>query len=191
MSSVTKLWTEDDFRIELRRLDLHVKKTRGISLVGAELDIEYSDRAKCTLGMYYPKEKKFRFSLLFFNSDVPEACAIDVIRHEYAHYYADVVMGYSHGHGALFKAACHIVGANPSTYYSKAFEASARKKEEWDARTYDSAVKEEQLVLHPQFGEGNVLLINKLRDTALLKIDFGKYGIRIIDETWLKNNGVV
>jgi len=41
MSSVTKLWTEDDFRKELRRLDLHVKKTRGISLVGAELDIEY------------------------------------------------------------------------------------------------------------------------------------------------------
>lgn len=100
-------------------------------------------------------------------------------------------MGYSHGHGALFKAACHIVGANPSTCYSKTFEASACTKEEWDARTYDSVVKEGQLVLHPQFGEGNVLLINKLRDTALLKIDFGKYGIRIIDETWLRNNGVV
>lgn len=51
--------------------------------MGAELDIEFS-RARCTLGMYYPKEKKFKFSLLFFNSDVPEACAIDVIRHEYA-----------------------------------------------------------------------------------------------------------
>lgn len=100
-------------------------------------------------------------------------------------------MGYSHGHGALFKAACHIVGANPSTCYSKTFEASACTKEEWDACTYDSVVKEGQLVLHPQFGEGNVLLINKLRDTALLKIDFGKYGIRFIDETWLRNNGVV
>lgn len=95
-----------------------------------------------------------------FNSDVPEACAIDVIRHEYAHYYAEAVMGYSHGHGALFKAACHIVGANPSIYCSKTFEASALTKEEWDARTYDSVVKEGQLVLHPQFGEGNVLLIN-------------------------------
>lgn len=191
MSSITKEWNEEDFRKELRRLDQYVKRSQGIDLVGGELDIEYSERARCTLGMYYPKEKKFKFSLLFFNSDVPEACAIDVIRHEYAHYYADVVMGYSHGHGSLFKTACRIVGANPSTYYSKTFEASARKKEEWDARTYDSAVKEGQLVLHPQFGEGNVLLINKLRDTALLKIDFGKYGIRIIDETWLKNNGVV
>lgn len=191
MSSITKEWKEEDFRKELRRLDQYVKQTQGIDLVGAELDIEYSERARCTLGMYYPKEKKFKFSLLFFNSDVPEACAIDVIRHEYAHYYADVVLGCDHGHGPQFKVACRIVGANPSTYYSRAFEETARKKEEWDACTYDSAVKEGQLVLHPQFGEGNVLLINKLRDTALLKIDFGKYGIRIIDETWLRNNGVV
>ena len=65
MSSVTKLWTEDDFRKELRRLELHVKKTRGISLVGAELDIEYSDRAKCTLGMYYLKEKSSDSHCLF------------------------------------------------------------------------------------------------------------------------------
>ena len=65
MSSVTKLWTEDDFRKELRRIDLHLKKTRGISRVGAELDIEYSDRAKCTLGVYYPKEKSSDYHCLF------------------------------------------------------------------------------------------------------------------------------
>ena len=94
MSSITKEWNEEDFRKELRRLDQYVKRSQGVDLVGGELDIEYSERARCTLGMYYPKEKKFKFSLLFFNSDVPEACAIDVIRHEYAHYYADVVMGY-------------------------------------------------------------------------------------------------
>lgn len=191
MSSITKEWSVEKFRKELRRFDQYVKQTQGIELVGGDLDIEYSERARCTLGMYYPKEKKFKFSLLFFNSDVPEACAIDVIRHEYAHYYADVVFGCNHGHGSHFKAACRIVGANPSTYYSRVFEETARKKEERDSRIYDSAVKEGQLVLHPQFGEGNVLLINKLRDTALLKIDFGKYGVRIIDEVWLKNNGVI
>lgn len=191
MSSITKEWTEEDFRSELRRIDAHVKRTQGIDLVGSDLDIEYSERAKCTLGMYYPKEKKFKFSLSFFNSDVPEACAIDVIRHEYAHYYADVVYGYNHGHGSLFKAACRIVGANPSTYYSRAFETSARKREEWDARVYDSKVLKGQVVLHPQFGEGTVLSVDNLRDTALLRIDFGKYGTRIIDETWLRDNGVV
>lgn len=92
MSSITKNWSEEDFRKELRRLDELVKRSQGIDLVGAELDIEFS-RARCTLGTYCPKEKKFKFSLLFFNSDVPEACAIDVIRHEYAHYYNDVVLG--------------------------------------------------------------------------------------------------
>lgn len=191
MSSITKKWTEEDFRKELRKIDQHVKKTQGVDLGGASLGIVYSQRAQCTLGRYYPKEKKFMFSLPFFNSDVPEACAIDVIRHEYAHYYADVVYGYNGGHGSPFKAACWNVGANPSTYYSRAFEAAARKKEEWDVRIYDSGVKEGQVVLHPQFGEGKVLSVDNWKNTALLRIDFGKHGTRIIDEAWLRDNGVL
>jgi len=191
MSSITKVWTEADFRKELLRLDQYVKKTKGIDLVGSKLEIVYSEKARCTLGMYYSREKKFKFSLLFFNSDVPEACAIDVIRHEYAHYYADVVFGYCGGHGALFKAACRIVGANPSTYYSKQFESSARKKEELDAMVYESIVKPGQVVLHPSFGEGRVLSVEGSKHTALLKINFGCQGVKQIDEVWLKNNGVI
>lgn len=61
MSSITKEWNEEDFRKELRRLDQYVKRSQGVDLVGGELDIEYSERARCTLGMYYPKEKKFKF----------------------------------------------------------------------------------------------------------------------------------
>ena len=41
MSSITKNWAEKDFRKELRRLDEMVKRSQGIDLVGAELDIEY------------------------------------------------------------------------------------------------------------------------------------------------------
>lgn len=191
MSSVTKNWTEEDFRKELRRLDQYVKKTQGITLVGAELDITYSERAKCTLGVYYSKEKKFRFSLAFFNSDVPEACTIDVIRHEYAHYYNDVVFGISHGHGAQFKAACRIVGANPSTYYSKKFEDWARKKEVRDSIVYESSVTIGQKVLHPSFEEGTVVSIENKKTTVLLTVDFDEYGIKIIDEVWLRENGVI
>jgi hypothetical protein len=65
LSSITKNWAEKDFRKELKRLDEMMKRSQGIDLVGAELDIEFS-RTRCTLGMYYPKEKKFKFSLLFF-----------------------------------------------------------------------------------------------------------------------------
>lgn len=185
MSSITKSWAEEDFRKELRRLDEMVKRSQGIDLVGAELDIEFS-MTRCTLGMYYPKEKKLKFSLLFFNSDVPEACAIDVIRHEYAHYYNDVVfeIDHGHGHGAQFKAACRIVGAHPSTYYSKEFESSARKREKRDAREYKSELKIGQRICHPFFGAGAVLDVDNKKDSALLTIDFGDKGVRIIDEIW-------
>lgn len=190
MSSITKNWTEEDFRKELRRLDQHVRKTKGIELVGAELDITFSERAKCRLGAYYYNENKFNFSLLFFNSDVPESCAIDVIRHEYAHYYTHVVFG-KRGHGAHFKAACRIVGANPSTYYSEKFESFARQKEERDAIVYESIAVVGQNVVHPAFGKGTVLKVDGKKTTALLTVDFGATGKKIIDERWLSSNGTV
>lgn len=191
MSSITKNWTEEAFREELRRIDRHVKETKGIELAGAELPITFSKKARCNLGMYYPMQRKFRFSLLFFNSDVPEACAIDVIHHEYAHYYADVVLGYRGGHGAPFKAACQAVGANPRTYYSREFENAAREQEQRTAQIYASSVRTGQSVIHPVFGRGTVLSIQPLHTSALLKIDFGKQGIKVVDEAWLKGSGVV
>ncbi len=190
MSSVTKNWTKEDFRKELRRLDEHVRRTQGIDLVGAELDIEVSLNSTRTLGLYFSKEKKFRFSLPFFNSDIPEACAIDVIRHEYAHYYAEVVFG-AYGHGTQFKKACNIVGANPNTHYSRKFEDAARRREAWDAARYDSTVRLGHKVLHPSFGEGTILSLKNSKFSALLTIDFGQNGVRIVDEKWLRENGVI
>lgn len=191
MSSITKNWTEEDFRKELRRLDDYVKRTQGIDLAGSELEITFSTRAKSRLGTYYYNAKMFKFSLLFFNSDVPESCAIDVIRHEYAHYYAEAVFGYRGGHGAPFKSACRIVGANPSTYYSRSFEDAARKKEELDNKRYESKVFLGQTVLHPLFREGKVISVAINKTTAMLTVDFGKHGVRIIDEVWLKQHGVL
>lgn len=191
MSSKTKCWTEEDFRKELRRLDKYVKQTQGIDLVGGELKIEFSEKARHTLGVYYSRQKKFKFSLAFFNSDVPEACAIDVIRHEYAHYYNHVVFGVPGGHGASFKAACRAVGANPSTYYTKSFEAFARRSEEIEAYQYKSLLSKGDEVLHPFFGMGVVTNVENKKTTATLTVDFGKHGVKIIDECWLKANGAV
>lgn len=190
MSSKTKVWAEEDFRRELRKIDEHVRKTQGIILHGADLDIEFSEKARRTLGVYNSKDMKFRFSLPFFNSDVPEECAIGVIKHEYAHYYSDVIFGYI-GHGKMFKTACCIVGAVPSTYYLSEIEASARRSEEMDTKVYESSVKIGQIVLHPSFGEGKVVTLKNKKISALLTIDFGKYGVKSIDEMWLRENGVV
>ncbi len=190
MSTNTKNWTEADFRRALEKLDRHVWKTQGIELVGAELDIELSKTIRYHLGRYYPKEKKFMFSLPFFNSDVPEACALDVIAHEYAHYYDDVVFAHV-GHRATFKEACLIVGANPKTCYSPIFETVARKNEEWAAMTYDSKVQIGQRLRHPTYGVGTVVSVENKKISALLTIDFGKHGVRIIDENWLRKQSLL
>jgi predicted SprT family Zn-dependent metalloprotease len=189
LSSITKSWTEEDFRKELRRLDQLVKQSQGIELVGAELDIEFS-QAKRTYGMYYPNGPKFKFSLFFFNSNVPEACAIDVIRHEYAHYYAHAVFG-TCAHDSHFKTACRIVGAMPRRCYSKEFEKMAREKEAREMVVYESTVKIGQKVRHPFFREGVVVSVEIKKNTALLTVDFGALGRKVLDEIWLKNNGLI
>lgn len=191
MSSITKNWTEVDFRRELRKIDRHIKETQGLDLGGAKLDIVCSTRVKRALGTYYPRDKKFRFSLSFFNSDVPESCAIDVIRHEYAHYYTDVVMKAKCDHGPAFKTACRIVGANPSTYYSRTFEENERKKEAYNAQRYVSAVKVGTRITHPVFGEGLVLCVENSNTSAILTVDFKKVGLKKLDELWLRKCGAV
>lgn len=188
MSSKTKIWTVDDFRRELKLIDDLVREKQGITLTGAELDIEFSN-SKRVLGCYYIREMKFRFSADFFNSSVPEACALDVIRHEYAHYYTHVVFGVEGGHGPYFKAACKIVGAMPSTYYSPFAENMARIRENERAKTYSSKLKTGQTVVHPKYGKGRISAIENGRTTALLTVDFDESGERKIDEVWLLKNG--
>ena len=76
------------------------------------------------LGHYrYVEPKAFGFNRKFFNDPATgEAEVIDVIRHEYAHYYVDVThleryIGHSRretSHGDDWKWACKMVGADPT-----------------------------------------------------------------------------
>ena len=85
MSTITKTWTEDKIRSIIRKLD---EKT---GLNGAALPIAFNSYG-WFLGHYrYVEPKAFGFNRKFFNdSTTGEAEVIDVIRHEYAHYYVDV-----------------------------------------------------------------------------------------------------
>ena len=190
MSSKTKNWTEEDFRKELRRLDAMVQEKQGITLVGAEFEIQFMNTRR-TLGYYYPTQKRFRFSLPFFNSDVPENCALDVIRHEYAHYYAHAVYGYRGVHGKPFKEACIAVGANPETYYSLAYERRQREREENAAKIYQSSLCAGQQIVHPFFGKETILEIKNRRDGAALTVFFPEKGEKTLDEQWLCKNGKI
>lgn len=121
MSTITKTWTEDKIRSIISKLD---EKT---GLNGAELPIAFNSYG-WFLGHYrYAEPKAFGFNRKFFNNpSTKEAEVIDVIRHEYAHYYVDVAnlanyIGHSRretSHGTDWKWACKMVGANPTRCYN-------------------------------------------------------------------------
>ena len=117
MSTITNTWSESKIRDIIRKLD---EKT---GLNGAELPIMFNVYGH-TLGCYrYVEPKAFGFNRKFFNDPFTnEAEVIDVIRHEYAHYYVDVAnlahyVGHSSretSHGDDWKWACKMVGADPT-----------------------------------------------------------------------------
>lgn len=119
MSTITKTWTEDKIRTIIRKLD---EKT-GIN--GAALPIKLASHGNA-LGYYqFVGEKMFGFKPKFLNDpSTKEAAVIDVIRHEYAHYYVDVTgisrffvrKDSSRNHNTDWKWACSMVGACPSSY---------------------------------------------------------------------------
>lgn len=123
MSTITKAWTEDKIRSVIRKLD---EKT---GLNGASLPITLSGYGR-RLGYYRrTKPNAFGFNRQFFNDPhTKESEVIDVIRHEYAHYYDDIagLADYIHhsrretSHGDNWKWACKMVGANPTRYHSAA-----------------------------------------------------------------------
>ena len=128
MSKLTEKWTEDKIRYIIRKLD---EKT---GLNGLALPVKLN-RAKCRIGYFrYPRTEEhagteiFGFSLAFLNDpDTPEAAAVDLIRHEYAHYYVYTTKlyryyktyAYLHGHGSDWIWACKLVGAVPKARYEK------------------------------------------------------------------------
>lgn len=188
MSSITKEWTESDFRRELRKIDDYVRETQNIELSGCELEIVIPPRISGAIAAYYPCEKKFEFSQKFFNSDIPENCAVDVIRHEYAHYYVDVVLGKRCGHREPFKSVCRLIGVNRDIYFTKEFEEMERQREKWQHIKYDSCVKIGQRINHPVYGYGIVEDIVNKQTSASVIIDFGKKGVKVVDDMWLRQN---
>lgn len=129
MSTITKTWTEDKIRSIIRKLD---EKT---GLNGTALPIAFNSYG-WFLGHYrYVEPKAFGFNRKFFNdSTTGEAEVIDVIRHEYAHYYVDVAhleryIGHSRretSHGDDWKWACKMVGADPTRCHNNSDSISKK-----------------------------------------------------------------
>jgi predicted SprT family Zn-dependent metalloprotease len=120
---------EAHYRSIIRKLD---EKT---GLNGAALPIAFNSYG-WFLGHYrYVEPKAFGFNRKFFNdSTTGEAEVIDVIRHEYAHYYVDVAhleryIGHSRretSHGDDWKWACKMVGADPTRCHNNSDSISKK-----------------------------------------------------------------
>lgn len=114
MSALTGVWSVEKIRAVMVHLD------RKTGLHGAELPIEMG-KAVSYLGRYYCGERKsFYFSKHHLNDPAfRESEAIELIRHEYAHYYVDAAGlrpffqdGRAHHHGPSWQYACKMVGAS-------------------------------------------------------------------------------
>lgn len=145
MSSITKEWTEDKIRWIIRNLD---SKT---GLNGAELPIVLANHAGA-LGCYQFKDgEQFWYKPSFMNDDsTPEAAIVDLIRHEYAHYYVraarlDRYIGHNKretSHGKDWRWACKMVGAIPERCY----DPETFKDVNWSVEKAESAYKAEDVV---------------------------------------------
>ena len=180
------IWDEKRIRTEFERLD---KRT---GLTGAKLPITFGN-AKGTLGMFSQnKQPYFRFSNYWFqNPDWPEELALDVIRHEYAHYMDWELYG-NCSHGQTWKACCVKVGDLPVRLYSEErdkYYLNVHRKEKELSRKYD-CYKAGQAVRHPKFGEGVITAITGKGITRIAEIEFEKAGGRRISIKWLDENCV-
>ncbi len=122
MSTITRKWDETFIRSIISELD---KKT---GLDGSELPIELGHKGQLVGGFGVSLDGLyFFFSEKYFNDpELDERGAIDIIRHEYAHFYV-FVTGISRFfrqkrnapyHGDAWKWACKMVGATPNRCYS-------------------------------------------------------------------------
>ncbi len=177
------IWDEAAIRRELSRLDA---KT---GWKGASLPIRFTN-STCTLGAFYSADGgSFRFSNHYFqNSDWPCECALDTIRHEYAHYLDFVKYGGS-GHGKTWKWCCIEVGANPIRLYDPEEAAYFRRKHTREALASAAldAFHPGSVIHHPSFGVGTITEITGEGLSRSAMVSFGETKRKLL-LTWIQKN---
>lgn len=185
------IWNEETIRREIRRLD----KLTGLH--GADLQITFG-KARSRLGAFHldPKTRepwKFYFSRFYFdNPEWSTKSALDVIRHEYAHYMDYMVNG-NLGHGSTWKACCIKVGADPSRLYNEKVEAFYKKEEAAKKAISDQIDRflPGMKISHPKFGIGTIKAITGIDEKRILEVEFQKVGTKRLGAAWVNENCVL
>lgn len=180
-------WTADRIRTEIRRLD----DMTGLS--GAELAIRFTN-GYSTVGCFHGDVHRdhtkmwFSFSNIYFKStDFPEEMALNVIRHEYAHYLEWMTFGKG-GHGPTWKVCCNQVGAPPVRLYQEQMEKyfqRKRREQDWESQELDQ-YRAGTGVLHPTFGLGTIREVKGQGPHRFFRIQFDPpTGERTLIGSWV------
>jgi len=176
---MTTVWDEEAIRSELARLDMLT------GMKGAQLKIKFN-RTKHMLASYSPADGGiFTFSKLYFmNPEWVYEEAIDVIRHEYAHYMNYVIYGSSNNeyesHGPTWKECCVRIGARLNRYYCEARADYLKKKKNDEKQlteklsVYGPGVQ----IIHPTFGRGVIQEVEGSGPAKLAVISFDSAGCK-------------
>lgn len=179
-----RIWNEERIREEMRRLD---KKT---GLHGAELPIRFG-AARSYLGYYMlsinDQKEHFYFSDAYFQDpQFMEEEALDVIRHEYAHYMNHEVYG-GDGHDTTWKMCCKAVGANPLRRYNLDRQKYLKRKHERESEISEmcDVFQCGMEIVHPSYGNGRIVSIDGVADKRTLKIEFRTAGEKRLSAGWV------
>ena len=143
--------------------------------------------------MYCPSEKKFRFSLRWFEDPGwTEQSAIDTIRHEYAHYMDHMLNDHTRPphHGPKWKACCRAIGAIPERLYREEDERQFKKKNMEAASTAIrcGACEIGISIVHPTFGKGMIVGANGEGPARIIDVRFPEIGIKRLGAEWADKN---
>lgn len=184
-------WTIERIREEIARLD----EMTGLN--GRSLDITIGN-AKYTLGSFHfigTKPTGFRFSAYFFErDDFSESEALNLIRHEYAHY-MDLVLNGNAGdrvHGESWKACCRRIGARPTRCFSEVRNQSilrhenAQKMAREETQRAVARFAPGTRVRHPAYGEGVVQAVSGDGTSARADVLFDPAGVKTLGIGWMQ-----
>ena len=184
---MSKIWPEERIREEIKKLD----KMTGLN--GASLPIELGSAYR-TLGRFQlnreRKPEKFDFSINYLeDSGFLYEEAIDLIRHEYAHYMDWIIFG-EMGHGKTWKKCCNDIGADPIRLYDTGMAKIKHvkfQKEQVMGKKCDM-IEEGTYVIHPKYDAGTVESTEKEGIHRMVSIYFPSVGMKKLSAKWVIEN---
>ena len=180
-------WDEPMIRYELEKLD------EITGLEGSSLKIQFiNGYSKDFLAQYHCicGNRFFLFNNKYFsNVDFPVNDALDVIRHEYAHYMNDMIY-HNYEHDYTWKICCRLIGACPLEFYKEGsakyfYELYQKEKTIWPE--YEK-YKVADLILHPQYGLGIISSIDGPVFSRRIDVDFESGISKRLGLSWVHNN---